>query len=189
MQPEAKKPAVNAHRRQALVLLLAVRLGQFLHPLLLATADYFAVVAAIYSAAWLRGAFLPKLFPALLPFRIGYTYICLFPVMYLAFISAQGLYAKRLAFWQGAGLLFEAFNYAIALVVGTVYFLKIGHISRIFTVAVCGLSFVYLVASRYVLKHLLTRAGLWENPVIIVGAGKTVELLAGAFSADPYIGL
>ncbi|EAX48972.1 Undecaprenyl-phosphate galactose phosphotransferase [Thermosinus carboxydivorans Nor1] len=189
MQSEAHTPAVNVHMGQAAALPLAVRLGQFLSPLLLAAADYFAVVAAIYSAAWLRGTFLPKLFPALLPFHFGHTYIYfVIPVVYLTFIAAQGLYTKRLPFWQGAGLLFKACNYVIILVIGIVYFLKTGHVSRIFTVAVWGLSFAYLAASRYVLKHLLARAGLWQKPVIIVGAGKTAELLAGAFAADPYIG-
>ncbi|SDF72982.1 hypothetical protein [Sporolituus thermophilus] len=127
MQPQAQAPAVNANIGQAVALPLAVRLGQALAPLLLATADYFAVVAAIYSAAWLRGTFLPKLLPALLPFHNGYTYIYfVIPVVYLTFIAAQGLYTKRLPFWQGAGLLFKACNYVIILVIGIVYFLKTG---------------------------------------------------------------
>lgn len=115
MQSEAHTPAVNVHMGQAAALPLAVRLGQFLSPLLLAAADYFAVVAAIYSAAWLRGTFLPKLFPALLPFHFGHTYIYfVIPVVYLTIYcgsrpvyQAPALLARSRAVIQGMQLCYH----------------------------------------------------------------------------------
>ena len=189
MQPPAQTASVNVRIGQAAALPLGVRLGQTLAPLFLAAADYVAVSAAIYSAAWLRGVLLPDVFPALLPFHIGQTYIYfLLPVAYLTLIAAQGLYTRRLPFWQLAGLLFKSCCYVAILSFGIIYIFKTSHISRLFTVTAWGLSFIFLAISHYAAKRLLARIGCWQKPVIIVGAGKTAELLAGAFAADPLMG-
>lgn len=75
MQSQAQAQAVNANIGQAAAMPLMVRLGQYLAPLLLAAADYFAVVAAVCSAAWLRGTFLPGIFSNLTPFHISKIFI------------------------------------------------------------------------------------------------------------------
>lgn len=49
-------------------------------------------------------------------------------------------------------------------------------------------SFCYLCFFRYLSKKLLLACGLWQIPILIIGAGKTAELLAVKFEQEPGIG-
>ena len=50
------------------------------------------------------------------------------------------------------------------------------------------LSFPILITSRYVVKKMLIKLRLWQIPVILVGAGKTAELILAAFERDSGLG-
>ena len=50
------------------------------------------------------------------------------------------------------------------------------------------LIFFLLFALRYSSKRLFVHMGLWQIPVLIVGAGKTAELLDQVFQQDPNMG-
>lgn len=169
---------------------LAERVGPWLAPLILAVADYGAVVLALLVAHLLRDHVLLKFFPALLPYNVPDRYIYLFiPLTYVGLLSYERLYTRRLPMWQSMEALFRVCTYVTVFVIGVFYFTgAVREISRIFVGLTWLLSFAFLLVERVVTKRLLARCGLWQRPVVVVGAGKTAELLAKAFTDDPGLG-
>ena len=51
--------------------------------------------------------------------------------------------------------------------------------SRLFVGSYWVLSLLGLLAGRYVVRRVLRRLGVWQNRVIIIGAGKTAEQFSG----------
>ena len=62
------------------------------------------------------------------------------------------------------------------------------HTSRFFVGAFGILAFVLLVLQRYFIKNYLQYRQLLQIPVIIIGAGKTAELLVKSLQNDPGMG-
>lgn len=169
---------------------LTARIGPWLAPLILVAADYGAVVLALLTTHVLRDHVLLRFLPALLPYDVPDRYIYLFiPLTYVGLLSYERLYTRRLPMWQSMEALFRVCTYVTVFVIGVFYFTgAVREISRIFVGLTWLLSFAFLLVERVVTKRLLARCGLWQRPVVIVGAGKTAELLAKAFTDDPGLG-
>ncbi|MGE5599856.1 MAG: sugar transferase [Bacteroidota bacterium] len=180
----------EASRRAKPIVPLAARIGTWLVPLVLLVADYFMVVLALRTVLLIRSSVLPGFISSLPAFSIESKYIYyVFPLFYLGLLSFEGLYVKRFPIWKSTERLFRVCLYAIGMIVGYLFLTKnTGWASRLFLVLGGPLTFAYLASARYVVKKLLHRYGLWDKPVIVVGAGKTAELLAKGFHEDPYIG-
>lgn len=162
----------------------------YIAPVLLAVVDYAMVVLAFLSAWYIRALLLPVYFQKLPPFHINdsFTYYVV-PLIYFAFLAYSGLYSKRLPFWKNAEILFRVCIFVNVLAIVFMYFTgKAGDISRLFIVISGILSFCYLLLGRHFTKKLLIAGSLWQKPVVIVGAGKTAEILAKTFMDEPGIG-
>lgn len=160
------------------------QLKEYIAPVLLAIADYGMIVLALLTAWYVRTVF------DLQPFTISHTatYFSI-PLIYLLFMAYSGLYSKRLPFWQCAEMIFGICIYVNVLAIVSLYVLgSIGTVSRLFVALSGVLCFFYLCIARWGLKRMLVAASLWQKPVIIIGAGKTAELLADSFDADPGLG-
>jgi FlaA1/EpsC-like NDP-sugar epimerase len=165
------------------------RIGQYIAPMILMAIDYFAVTCAALTAWYLRAVIMPHHF--VLPgFHINNTYIYLIlPFTYFLFLAYDGMYTKRLPFWKSVEMLFKICSYVSALAIVVMYFTgKAENISRAFIGMTWLLSFLYLISTRYITKRFLSAIGLWQKPIVIVGAGKTAELLAKRFEGDPNLG-
>lgn len=169
---------------------LTGRIGAWLAPLILAAADYGAVVLALLTAHVLRDGVLLRFFPALLPYYVPDKYIYfLIPLTYVGLLTYERLYTRRLPLWQSMEALFKICSFATVFIIGVFYFTgAVYEISRIYVGLTWLLSFAFLLTERTITKILLTRCGLWQRPVVIVGAGKTAELLAQAFNDEPGLG-
>lgn len=85
--------------------------------------------------------------------------------------------------------LFQAVFYGTAAVIFVLYVARIAaHTSRFFVGAFGILAFVLLVLQRYFIKNYLQYRQLLQIPVIIIGAGKTAELLVKSLQNDPGMG-
>lgn len=187
MAPQVQTTVANVQNANHMS--VATKAGQLLAPLILVVTDYTAIVAALLCSWLLRGVMLPQLFPNLIFFTISDTYIyILIPSFYISILTYEGMYTRRLPFWQSAQKLFKICTVVSVVVIVTLYFLKVGYVSRLFIVLSWLLSFICLAAARYSVKRTLAAIGLWQRPVIVVGAGKTAELLAKAFEKEPNIG-
>lgn len=162
-----------------------MRYDKTLSILLFVVLDYFALVGAEQCAFWIRNLF----------FHSSYLHISrlnfwiVFPSLYIFFLNIGQLYSRRRPFYNEVEQLFHACSYGTLAVIFVLYVLSIaGNTSRFFTVAYGILAFVYLTLLRYALKNFLQRKKLLQTPVIIVGAGKTAELLVKSLRNDPGMG-
>jgi Undecaprenyl-phosphate galactose phosphotransferase WbaP len=163
---------------------------EYFASMILIIADYLAVMFAIVSACFLRGVMLPVYFPALSEISISNKYIFfIFPFVYFLFLCYEGMYIKRLPFWKNVEVIFRICTYIGALTIAMMYFTGTAeNISRIFVGLIWLISFIYLISARHITKRMLVSTGLWQKPVVIVGAGKTAEILARNFENEPNLG-
>lgn len=162
-----------------------MRYDKTLSILLFIVLDYFALVGAEQCAFWIRNSF----------FHSSYLHISwlnfwiVFPSLYIFFLNIGQLYSRRRPFYKEVEKLFYACFYGTLAVIFVLYVLRIaGSTSRFFTGAFGIFAFVYLTLLRYSLKNFLQRKKLLQTPVIIVGAGKTAELLVKSLRNDPGMG-
>ncbi|WP_378950813.1 undecaprenyl-phosphate galactose phosphotransferase WbaP [Pelosinus sp. sgz500959] len=166
------------------------RIGQYVAPLILAAVDYITVIFAVLTAWYLRTIILPEYFLMLHPFHVHNTYVYfIYPFTYFLFLSYEGMYTKRLPFWKNVEIIFKICIFVSTLAIVVMYFTgKAENISRAFVVFTWLFSFLYLISARHITKRILVATGLWKKPVVIVGAGKTAELLAKSFEDEPNLG-
>lgn len=165
---------------------LRLRLNYYLTPSLLVTSDFLAVSLAVYLALFLR-QLLVKLFAIESGGMVipeAYLYLAL-PTFYVSAIVCADLYERRLLFYQWAQSFFKIASCLCAASIVAAYLLgSAAAISRLFVALFWCSSFLSLCALRYLTKQLLLRLGIWQRPVVIIGAGKTAELLADCFERD-----
>ncbi len=157
-----------------------LRLDYYISPLLLGVFDFFAVCAAVWSALFLRNEIMCSLngISVLMNFRNGYIYVVV-AAIYVFFLAYGNMYRRRMMFYEYARIMFNVSSYVVIMVIIIAYLLNAIHpVSRLFIFFFWILSFAFLCISRFLSKKLLLFFGLWEIPVIVIGAGKTAELLA-----------
>lgn len=156
---------------------------------LLLLMDYLSVVGAIYAAHFIREVYFMSHFSWLMQYHLenNYSYTII-PLIYLTLMYFSGLYRKRLPYWQSTELLFRACFFAMIFIVGLMYATgETKEVSRLVIGLIWILSFIFLACTRYMGKRMMGWLGIWQKPVIIVGAGKTAEILSKTFE-DPYLG-
>lgn len=153
---------------------------------LLFVIDYLAIVLAEQSAFVLRNWLVSDggiLHISWLNFWV------VFPFLYLLFINVEQLYNRRMQFWQVIEKIFYASLYAIVAIIIILYVGQIAaSTSRLFIVFLGALSFLYLTVFRYLTKKILAKLQLLQIPVLIIGAGKTAELLVQGIINDAGMG-
>ncbi|HYH04961.1 MAG TPA: undecaprenyl-phosphate galactose phosphotransferase WbaP [Bacillota bacterium] len=178
--PEEYRPIIP-------VIPVLAKIGQWLSPILLLIFDYLAVIMALLVALRLRNAIIAT-HPLSIQQFGRYIYIII-PMVYLSMLAFEGMYSKRLPLWQKIEKLFKVALFATSLTTGLIYFEQIsGIFSRLFIGLSFVTCFVTLLVTRYLMKHLLVTVGLWKKPALLIGAGRTAELLSLAFREDTHIG-
>ncbi len=157
----------------------------------LAAVDLAVLAAALVLAVIVRVKVLPvvaPVFPPGLPPALGdhLWWVLAAGILCLAY---EGLYTRRLPFWRETRRLVRAVTLAFVLVLAAI---SLGRLSGEFSRTVLVLSYFFwiflLPAGRLAVKRLLSRLGLWVQPVLILGAGKTGRLVARALLRDKYLG-
>ncbi len=158
----------------------------FLLPLLLILIDYVAVLCAEQAAFSLRNFLITtngKLHISWLNFWI------VFPTIYLLFVAVEHPYNRRVQFYKAIQKIFYAVCYGTIAVILVLYFGKLaGSTSRLFVALFGAFSFINLVVFRYVFKKFLEKGKLLQIPVLIIGAGKTAEMLVRGITTDTGLG-
>lgn len=112
-----------------------------------------------------------------------------FPLLYLLFLNIEQLYNRRMHFWQVIEKIFQASLYAVVAIVIVLYIGQIAaSTSRMFIFLLWLFSFIYLTVFRYLTKNFLEKVQLLLIPVLIIGAGKTAELLVKGIINDAGMG-
>lgn len=165
------------------------RIGKWFSAVILFSLDYVAIVAALLTVFFLWTAavrwFIPAA-PFVLPEQLVYIVV---PFIYLLLLVYSGMYHKRLPLYQCAEAIFKIVIFSTIVIAGILLFSKEGkQLSHPFILFNGVFAFVYLVLFRYLAKRFLVRLGLWQKPVVMVGAGETAEILAENFAQDPQLG-
>jgi undecaprenyl-phosphate galactose phosphotransferase len=157
----------------------------------LAAVDLAALASALVLAVIVRVKVLPVMapvFPPGLPPALG-EHLWWVLVACLLCLAYEGLYTRRLPFWRETRRLVKAVTLAFVLVLAAI---SLGKMSGEFSRTVLVLSYLFwlffLPVGRLAIKRGLARLGLWMQPVLILGAGKTGELVVRALLRDRYLG-
>lgn len=158
-------------------------------PLLLLCVDYLAILSAQKVAIYLRQEmeFLSVYhFMSNIPNLYFYFLV---PVVFIAFLYNSHIYVNRMPFWEVIQKIFYAVILSMLVCITMMYFGHIaGGVSRLY-VALSGItSFAFLCIFRYIVKKALFRFNMLLEPVLIIGAGKTAELVVRQFSNDTGFG-
>ena len=144
-------------------------------------ADYIAIWLAEYASYGLRDFLVPETH-----FHLSWLSIhVIIPVVYILFLQLHHLYTRRMQFWQVISGLFKSVFYAVALLIFFIYIAQTAaSTSRLFVALLWLTSFFFLVAERYIVKHILGHFKLLQLPVLIMGAGKTAAIVLDYFKHD-----
>ncbi|WP_444313178.1 nucleoside-diphosphate sugar epimerase/dehydratase, partial [Megasphaera sp.] len=150
-------------------------------PIVLVIADYIAIWLAEYTSYGLRDFLVPETH-----FHLSWLSIhVIVPVVYILFLQLHHLYTRRMQFWQVISGLFKSVFYAVALLIFFIYIAQTAaSTSRLFVALLWLTSFLFLVAERYIVKHILGHFKLLQLPVLIMGAGKTAAIVLDYFKHD-----
>lgn len=149
---------------------------------LMVIVDYISVICGIVSAYNLR---------LLLPFsesdmvlHIDYWYAYIItPLLFITVLFLNHGYKIDTAYWEKIKIIFRSITIGIVLSIVLMY---AGHIlnnvSRLFVILSYGFILLYIIVFRYILARTLIKLNILAIPVLLVGAGKTAELVDVHFS-------
>jgi Undecaprenyl-phosphate galactose phosphotransferase WbaP len=153
--------------------------------------DFGTVVITFYCAVFVRTSILPFFysgFPEGLPFRGLFDIWWVF-VVWVFFFYYEGLYTKRLSFWDEIGALWKVSFFST---VGVFTILSAGKLSeemsRTVVVLMGVLSLASLPIIRMIVKKVLRQLGFLKRRVLILGAGETGKLIVRALKKEPNYG-
>ncbi len=154
--------------------------------------DLIAIALSFLIAYAARTYFLPFLFPSVFPAEmLANTIQSLWwvPLIYIACLAYEDLYQKRLPFWTEVEKTLKAGTLAVVFSILLLYLGKIsGTTSRAWVIITWLLTILVIPQIRYFGKIALIKMHIWNKPVIIVGAGKTGQLIVNALTREQTMG-
>lgn len=166
-------------------------LRRFLQVLCLVALDLFAFYIALFLAWVLRADILERLLSGL-PASFSYAYfisLWWIPLVYLFFLSYEGLYDSNLPFWDEARNIVKALSLATVTVMAVVTLGKMGDkVSRLVLFGMWTSSLLVFPLFRLWGKKLLYRAGIWGEKVLILGAGNAGRLAMEGLEREKHMG-
>ncbi len=153
-------------------------------------ADAVTIFIVLQGAIFLRKDVLPR-FHAFPPYpHESFTFFWwVFPV-WLFFLAYEGMYTKRFSFWDEVKMLWKVVFFATLATFSILYLGKVGErVSRTVLVLMGIISIPVFPIIRINAKKLLIFIGLLKSKVLILGAGKTGELIFNALKRDRNLGL
>jgi undecaprenyl-phosphate galactose phosphotransferase len=157
---------------------------------LLITADILTIFSVLQGALYTRKNILPHFgtFPEFPPIDFMFFW-WIFPV-WLFFLAYEGLYAKRFSFWDEVKMLWKVVLFSTLATFAILYLSKSGEqVSRTVLVLTGIIAVPVLPVIRTNAKKLLIYTGLLNSKVLVLGAGKTGELILNALRRDRNLGL
>lgn len=155
--------------------------GSFIPAVIFALFDYLSLVLAGLFAVHLRNWFMTYS-----TFHLSASYFFFWlPLVFMLFIFFGGLYGKRMLVYQMTERLF------LACLGGTVFSVLLmfiaqvsGQVSRLFVLLYAVLAFAVLSIVRIFICKVFKKVRAFQIPVLIVGAGKTADLVVRQFQRD-----
>ncbi|PHJ37145.1 UDP-phosphate galactose phosphotransferase [Desulforamulus profundi] len=154
--------------------------------------DALAIGSSLLIAYAARTYVLPKILPGFFrPELLDNTLQNLWwlPLVLISCMAYEDLYQKRMPFWKEAERILKSCTLAMIFSISLLYLAKMtGEISRTLVIITWSATIALLPFFRYFGKRLLVKLNIWSRPVIIVGAGKTGELIVQALTRESTMG-
>lgn len=154
--------------------------------------DLLAIGLSMLIAYSARNLVLPSLMPGFFQQELltsTLQSLWWLPLVVLACLAYEELYQKRLPYWKEVEKILKACTLAIAFSVSLLYLTKqSAATSRTLVVLTWACIVVLIPLVRYAGKLLLVKAGIWKKPVLILGAGKTGQLVMRALNREQTMG-
>jgi Undecaprenyl-phosphate galactose phosphotransferase WbaP len=166
---------------------------KFVSFFLLIFADFIAILLSYLLALILRVEIFPLFFTSFTQhppnlFNIYLTSEYMFLVWFSVFLY-EGLYTKRLAFWEEVKRLTRGTSIASFLVMAAVFLaMRQVYFSRLVIVSAWAISILLLPFFRYIIKILLIRFDLWKKRAIILGSVHSSSALIQSVKENKTLG-
>lgn len=155
--------------------------GRLIPSLIFALGDYAALAVAGILAVYIRNCIMTY---STFQVSEGYLFLWL-PLVFMFFNFYSGLYGRRMLIYRMVERLFFACLEGTVLGIILMFFAQVsGQVSRLFVVLYTILAFTLMAVLRVVLSKLMKRVKAFQIPVLIVGAGKTAELVVQQILRD-----
>ncbi|MGN1394259.1 MAG: undecaprenyl-phosphate galactose phosphotransferase WbaP [Succinivibrionaceae bacterium] len=163
--------------------MLSARKG---HPAILISlfliTDYISIIIAEHFAYVIRNILITNSGTLVIPFV---NFWIIFPLVFILFLNFGKVYNCRTQFWKVMEKIFYASIYSIGAIIIFMYFIDISKTtSRLFMVFFWLFSFFFLVFFRYIDKKIVEHFELLQIPIVVIGAGKTADLLIKGIKND-----
>ncbi|MFZ5596170.1 MAG: undecaprenyl-phosphate galactose phosphotransferase WbaP [Bacillota bacterium] len=167
-----------------------IRLLKMLGVPAIALADAGAICLSMAAAYFAAANIVPAFNLGIGPVRPDQVYaLWWFPLLCVLVMAYEGSYRNRLPFWQGLKYIIKDITVAVVLSVLYVFFSKSYDVaSRSLFILTYIMSILLVPLARYGVQRQLFRKGIWQRPVLILGAGKTAELLIRGFRRESFMG-
>lgn len=139
--------------------------------------DYAAIVTGLLLAYY--GRLHLAIFPVATGFNIQSYYIfCIVPFIFLSTLVINHSYALDIPYWEKIQRIFGSISIGVIVAIVLMYTGHVtNHVSRIFV----GFSYVLVLffvgVFRYITEWILVHFNLLNIPILLVGAGKTADLV------------
>lgn len=155
--------------------------GSFLPAVIFALFDYLSLVVAGLFAVHLRNWIMTYS-----SFHLSAAYFFFWlPLVFMLFLFFEGLYGKRMLVYQMTERIF------LSCLGGTVFSVLLmfiaqvsGQVSRLFVLLYAALAFAFLSIVRIFICKVFKKVRAFQIPVLIVGAGKTADLVVHQIRRD-----
>ena len=152
-------------------------------PLLFMIFDYFAILFAEKMAFELHGIYGMI---AGRTFHVPVFYLVFWiPFVFIAFLWGMQTYTRMQPILETVRKIFYAVLYSMIACILGLYFMQAGlFASRLYVILFGVLVLLSIYTARYILLKLLKTTQTLTKPVILIGAGKTAELVLEFFDGD-----
>lgn len=154
--------------------------------------DVFAIVISFFIAYALRIFLLPSLFPGIFKNEMIisiFESLWWIPLIYIGCLAYEDLYQKRLPFWTEVEKSLKSSTLAVTFSILLLYLGKVsGSASRTWVIMTWLFTIIFIPLMRYLGKLAMIKLHIWNKQVIIVGAGKTGQLIVNALTRELTMG-
>ncbi len=155
--------------------------------------DVAALFSALFLAYLMRKYILLYLHPAFrmptLPFS---TYLVNYPYfvgLWVVALAYERLYTKRFVLGEEIKRLWKGASISFLIVMVLTFATRISvNVSRAVIITAWVLSLFLLPTFRLIAKEILNKAGCWQRNMLILGAGKTGEMVLGRIKGNRNMG-
>ena len=162
---------------------IPARIRRVCAPLLFIIFDYTAILLAEKMAFGLH-----DLYGLLMgtSYHVPDAYLFFWiPLVFIAFLGIAQTYTKMQPILETVRQIFYAVLYALITCLLALYFMEASMLaSRLYVILFGILALFNIYVGRYILLKLLKTTNTLTKPVILIGAGKTAELVLRSFDRD-----